>query len=304
VGATAAEQPPRAVGVLRCCSGAKLNLNRYVNKTKIEELDKNYPSSLAQLLLNCVERIITMAITYEEVLSLFKETDRKFQETDRKLADSDARLKAQLAEQAKQAEARAEARAAEFSAQLKESARLAEERALKNEQAAAQAAAKAAAEYKKQSAETNRKIKAVTAQIGSLGNRLGEWVEEMVRPAAVRLFRERNIDVHQVIKGAQVQRGDTGIEIDLMVVNDIEAVVIECKSQLTPQDVDDHLDRMALVKQMMPQYAPLKLMGAVAGMTVSSEVAAYAIRKGFYVIAPNGENVSLANPNDFKALAW
>jgi hypothetical protein len=61
---------------------------------------------------------------------------------------------------------------------------------------------------------------------------------------------------------------------------------------------------MALVNQMMPQYAPLKLMGAVAGMAVSPGVATYAIRKGFYVIAPNGENVSLANLNDFKVQAW
>ena len=37
--------------------------------------------------------------------------------------------------------------------------------------------------------ETSREIKVVNESIGRLGNRLGDFVEEMVRPAAVRLFR-------------------------------------------------------------------------------------------------------------------
>ncbi|MBF0413448.1 MAG: hypothetical protein HQK70_12160 [Desulfamplus sp.] len=39
---------------------------------------------------------------------------------------------------------------------------------------------------KQQSQETDKKI-------GKLTNRLGEFIEEMVRPGAVRLFRERGI---------------------------------------------------------------------------------------------------------------
>ena len=51
---------------------------------------------------------------------------------------------------------------------------------------------------KESSRETDRKIKEVTASIGRLGNRLGDFIEDAVRPAAVRLFRERGIDVHEV----------------------------------------------------------------------------------------------------------
>ena len=46
--------------------------------------------------------------------------------------------------------------------------------------------------------ETDREIKAVNASIGRLTNRLGEFVEEAVRPATVKLFRDRGIDVHEV----------------------------------------------------------------------------------------------------------
>ena len=37
--------------------------------------------------------------------------------------------------------------------------------------------------------DTDREIKAVIASIGRLGNRLGEFVEEAVCPAAQRLFQ-------------------------------------------------------------------------------------------------------------------
>lgn len=75
--------------------------------------------------------------------------------------------------------------------------------------------------------ETDRKIKTVTATVGDLGNRLGEFVEGLVRPAVVRLFRERGIEVHEVYPDVEVDRHDEGLEIDLLVVNDTEAVGVK-----------------------------------------------------------------------------
>ena len=50
--------------------------------------------------------------------------------------------------------------------------------------------------------ETERIIKEqnehLNKELGKLGNRLGEFVEYQVRPAAVRLFRERGIDVRKI----------------------------------------------------------------------------------------------------------
>ena len=64
-------------------------------------------------------------------------------------------------------------------------------------------------------------------QLGKLGNRLGEFVEWQVRPAVVRLFQERGIAVHEFHGDVSVQRGQDGIEIDLLVVNTTEAVLVE-----------------------------------------------------------------------------
>ena len=219
-----------------------------------------------------------MSTTFDDIRELFRETDRKFQETDRKLQEA-----------ALQAEARAEARAAEFTAQLRESARQAEMRA---------------AELEKSSKLTDEKIREVSKQLGKLGNRLGDWVESMVRPACVKMFRERGIEVHQVAPNTYVERGGEAMEIDLLVVNDGTAVLVECKSQVTPADIADHVERMGKVKRLMPQFANYTIFGAIAGMSMTPPVRLNAERQGFYVIMPNGENVMIANAPEFVAKAW
>jgi hypothetical protein len=67
--------------------------------------------------------------------------------------------------------------------------------------------------------ETAREIKAVNTSVGRLTNRLGEFVEEAVRPSAVKLFRERGIDIHEVQQNVSANRDGEGLEIDLLVVN-------------------------------------------------------------------------------------
>ncbi|MGL5034130.1 MAG: DUF3782 domain-containing protein, partial [Microcystaceae cyanobacterium] len=102
--------------------------------------------------------------------------------------------------------------------------------------------------------ETDKQIKSVSKQIGELGNRLGEFVEYQVRPAVVRLFQERGIDVHEFHPGLSVTRDHEGLEIDLLVVNDTDAILVEVKSKLTQRDVDEHLQRLAKFKRLMPRF--------------------------------------------------
>ena len=156
--------------------------------------------------------------------------------------------------------------------------------------------------------ETERLIKEqnkrVDEQLGKLGNRLGEFVEWQVKPAAVRLFQERGIDVTELSSDLSVQRGDEGLEIDLLVVNGSEAIAIEVKSKLTQADVDEHLERLDKFKRLLPRYQSLKILGAVAAMVTPKEVASYAYRQGLFVIAQSGDNLVILNDQKFKPKAW
>ena len=150
----------------------------------------------------------------------------------------------------------------------------------------------------------SREIKAVNESIGRLGNRLGDFVEEMVRPAAVRLFREQEIDVHEVHRGVEASRGGEDIEIDLLVVNTRDVVAVECKSSLSIDDVNQHLTTLAKFKRMLPSYAKKNVMGAVAAMTLPDNVARYAYRKGLFVISQSGDHLMIRNDAKYKPQIW
>lgn len=200
-----------------------------------------------------------MAITKEEILELFRETDlrllalvRQSQETDRQMRETDRIMQ----------------------------------------------------ETGRRMQETDRKIKELTQSIGRLGNRLGEFVEEMVKPAVVRLFRERGIEVHQVCRGFEASRGDEAIEVDLLVINSTDAVLVEVKSELKADDVRRHLERLECFKRLSPQHAGYRIMGAVAAMVVPDETARYAYRQGLFVLGQSGDTMTLRNDGQFEPKIW
>ncbi|WP_341328161.1 DUF3782 domain-containing protein [Methylotuvimicrobium sp. KM2] len=147
---------------------------------------------------------------------------------------------------------------------------------------------------------TERLVKEVSKSIGDLGNRLGDFVQEMVRPALVNLFRERSIDVHEVHPNVYAERNGESAEIDLLVVNEQTAIAMECKSQMSIDDVNEHLNRLEKLKRLLPKYRDVELMGAVAAMVMPNDVARYAYRKGLYVLAQSGDTVLIRNNGKFS----
>lgn len=222
----------------------------------------------------------------------------------------EARLRAERkAEEARlrveEARLRSEREAEEAQRRTEEAQKRAEEET-KREQQREQDAKKRAEEAQKRFEDNEKRSKELDRRLGALGNRLGDFVQEMVRPAAVRLFQERNLPVHQVIAN-QVAYDDHRqfvMEIDLIVINTDVLIAIECKSNLSHDDVQEHLERLDIFKQHFPQYRGYKILGAVAGMVIPPEVARYAHKKGLYVLAQSGEAVEIRNPSGFKPHEW
>ncbi len=206
-------------------------------------------------------------LTYQDILKLFQETDRKFQETDRKFQETDRKFWEASQETDRK-----------FLEASQETQRIFEQ--------------------------TSREIKAMSESIGRLGNRLGDFVEEMVRPAAVRLFREQGIDVHEVHRGVESSRNGDDIEIDLLVVNTTDVIAVECKSLLGIDDVNQHLVTLSKLKKLLPSYADKQVMGAVAAMVLPDNVARYAYKQGLFVISQSGDHMLIRNDNKFKPQVW
>ncbi|MBK1717115.1 DUF3782 domain-containing protein [Thiocystis violacea] len=204
--------------------------------------------------------------TVQQPAPTFEDVWRMFQETDRKFQETDLKFQ-------------------ETDRKMQETDRLIQE-------------------TDRQIQETDKIVKRVSKQLGDLGNRLGEFVEYMVAPAVVRLFRAQGIEVHEVYQGVTAKRAGEALEIDLLVVNDGVLVGVECKSKLTREYVDEHLARMAKLKRVLPLYHAHRVLGAVAAMVIPDSVQTYAMANGLYVLCQNGEQVEVRNPEGFEPAAW
>jgi hypothetical protein len=141
-------------------------------------------------------------------------------------------------------------------------------------------------------------------QVGGLTSRWGEFVENLIKPAAARLFQEKGIEVHLTALRVTGQDEQGSIEIDILVENTTEVVAIEVKSHLEIRDVKRFLQTLERFKKAFPKHKNDKLYGAVAGIKIDERVNEYAIQEGLFLIQPAGDSVIIANSHDFKPRVW
>ena len=153
--------------------------------------------------------------------------------------------------------------------------------------------------------ETMDQIRLTDRKYSTLTDKWGQFVEGLVSPAAIRLFRERGIEVRSTHKNVKVtNNGQDVFEVDIMLVNTEYVVLIEVKSTLGVEDVYDHLDRISKFKTHVPEYSDRKVVGAVAGIVIKEDADKHAYRKGLYVIAQSGDSVTILNDLKFKPKIW
>jgi len=223
------------------------------------------------------------SITIADIYKLFEQTnaalERSRAEFDRSMAESRAEFDRRAAE----AKAEADRRTAEFDRH----------------------AAEAKAEADRNMASLERTVERTSKAVDGLTTRWGRFVEELVRPAVVRMFRDRGILITRSMERVRSPLSSrTPMEIDILGVNGMKVVAVECKSRLSKDDVDEMCDRLAKFKQAFPEYAQYALYGAVAGIEINDGVDVYAYRQGLFVIRSSGDSVEIANDDKFQPVDW
>jgi len=136
---------------------------------------------------------------------------------------------------------------------------------------------------------------------GLFGNQWGKMLEALVRPGALGLFQERGIQVHYTYPRVKVQRNGESREFDLLLENTDEVVVVEVKSTLRVEDVDDFLDDLDHFLDYFPRYKDYHIYGAVAGLDIAEEADRYAYKRGLFVLSVSGDGlVTILNSEAFR----
>jgi hypothetical protein len=152
--------------------------------------------------------------------------------------------------------------------------------------------------------ELKRTVERTSKAVDSLTTRWGRFVEELVEPAVLRLFQEKGIDIKEVYPRARVKRQGIAMEIDILAVDDTDLVVVECKSRLSKDDVDEFIEKLTRFKIAFPHYKNYRAYGAVAGIEINEGIDRYAYKKGLFVIKPSGDTVAIINDADFQPNTW
>ena len=215
------------------------------------------------------------SVTIADIYQLFRTSAEEF---DRRLRESDRRIEQARLESDRQIE----------QAKL-ESDRRIEQAKLESD--------RTIAELKRTVEQTNRAV-------NSLTTRWGRFVEELVQPAVLRLFQEKGIDIKEIYPRARVKRQGIAMEIDILAVDDTDVVLVECKSRLSKDDVDEFLEKLTRFKIAFPHYKNYQAYGAVAGIEIDEGIDRYAYNKGLFVIKPSGDTVEIINDENFQPRTW
>jgi len=217
---------------------------------------------------------VTIADIYQLFRTSAEEFDRRFRKSDRRI---------------EQARLESDRRAEEVEQYRAETARILAEAKLESE---------------RRTAENERTIAELKRLVNSLTTRWGRFVEELVQPAVLRLFQEKGIDIKEIYPRARVKRQGIAMEIDILAVDDTDVVLVECKSRLSKDDVDEFLEKLTRFKIAFPHYKNYQAYGAVAGIEIDEGIDRYAYNKGLFVIKPSGDTVEIINDENFRPRTW
>ena len=149
--------------------------------------------------------------------------------------------------------------------------------------------------------ETDKKIKELAALFTS---HWGKVVESLVEGDLVKVLNQRGVLVERTIQRVKGFREGKNFEYDIIAVNGTEIVIVEVKTTLRVDDVNDFHEKLWKAKVNMPEYADKKIYGGVAFISAEGSSERMAEKLGFFVIKATGNSSSIINLPDFKPKAF
>jgi hypothetical protein len=144
-------------------------------------------------------------------------------------------------------------------------------------------------------------------EMGKLGNKLGSVVEHMIIPDIEKKFNEMGYTFENVSTNLKMKdpSGNTYAEVDIVLEDGEYVMLIEVKTDLKNEHVNEHRRRMETIRSRGKKWPDKKLLGAVSAAIVEDNVRDYAKKNGFFVISQTGETMRIDKPEgEFSVKEW
>ena len=151
--------------------------------------------------------------------------------------------------------------------------------------------------------ETGKQIKELGKQIGGLGNKFGGFTEGMAFPSMKRILIER-FGMEYISPRVLVRKNGDSMELDVLAYsnrNKKEVYVVEVKSRLKDDDINNMLDDLKRFPQFFPEHNDKDLYGIISAVDINEQMKKKVLDTGLYLGVINDETFTLEVPEEFKA---
>ncbi len=157
--------------------------------------------------------------------------------------------------------------------------------------------------------ETDQLIKSQSKEIGRLEklftSQWGRLIESLVEGDLVNVLRRFGLDVENTSSRLRGRTAEgQNFEFDILAHDGDILVVVEVKTTLRPEDVNDFTEKLDHFKQWVPRYKENTIHGAVAYLQADASAVTMAERRGLLVIRATGDSAAIVNSKGFRPKAW
>jgi hypothetical protein len=164
-------------------------------------------------------------------------------------------------------------------------------------------------EISSQTAKVQQEISNLSKNVGGLNNSIGKITEAMFAPEISEKFNKLgyNFSLSTTSRNKEFTENKQIIaEADIFLENGSVAIIIEIKTEITTTHIDEHIERINIIKEHMNKRNDNRsLLGAVAGTIINNDTIKYAQKNGLFVLVQSGESVKIVDiPEGFKPGIW
>jgi len=150
---------------------------------------------------------------------------------------------------------------------------------------------------------TDYQIRSLTKAISELNGVWKNFSEKIVFDNIEDALKELGFKVEYIIENIRKRIGSESIEIDILAGCENEVIVVEVKTTLKVEDVENFIEKLRdKFLTFFPEFkGKYKVYGAIAGLKLQEGVDKFAIKNGLLVFRYKDKGkVEVLNPQGFK----
>jgi len=151
--------------------------------------------------------------------------------------------------------------------------------------------------------ETDRQLKELGKQIGGLGNKFGTFNEGLFMPSLNKML-EKRFKCKKTTENFYFRDNGNEFEIDLLGVSEEACYIVEFKSHLRDDGIEQTIRHIELFKKYVTEYSDKILFGIIVATHHDAESRKKVLSKGIYFISSAEDIAKLNIPKGFKPRQW